>query len=181
MQENNLFTFFKTRLNRIGQRRWSCPDEAQIAAYADHQLASPAKDKVEAHLADCDFCLDQVGFLIRTANAPLPESVPNPLLIRARKLAGEKTRAEGSALWHWGRIAAAAACLVVVATITLRHQPEIPTTAPAKPKVVLSAQAPPQPALQSPRSTIPPPAVRGGRRTWLEPTLLFPHLRDRSA
>ena len=86
MQGTTLVQFFKSRLTRIRQRRWSCPEESQIAAYADHQLAGPAKDKLEAHLADCDFCLDQVGFLIRSANAPLPEMVPDSLLRRAGKL-----------------------------------------------------------------------------------------------
>lgn len=178
MQGKSLVEFFKSRMKRIEQRRWSCPDDSTIAAYADHQLAGPAKDKLETHLADCDFCLDQVGFLVRSANAPLPESVPNPLQLRARKLAGEKARAEGSALWQWGKIAAATACLVVVGTIAMRYRPAGPVTVPATHPVISPTPVPPQITPPTPSVATPPPAVRGGRKTFPEPTLVFP--TDRS-
>lgn len=174
MQEKSLIEFFKTRMKRRDQRRWGCQDDAQIAAYADHQLAGPAKIKLEAHLADCDFCLDQVGFLIRSANAPLPESVPDPLLLRARKLAGEKARAEGIALWHWGKIAAATACLVVVGTIAIRNRPAGPLIGPATHPIISPTPVQPQVAPPTPKVTTPLPAVRGGHKNFPEPTLVFP-------
>src|ERR1039458_6767552 len=114
MQGKGLVYFFKTRLKNIGQRRWNCPQDSQIAAYADHQLAGPARDRVEAHLADCDFCRDQVGYLIRCANTTLPEPPPDSLLQRAKKLGEDRPRAEVRAFWQWGKIAAATACLVVI-------------------------------------------------------------------
>ena len=174
MQEKSLVQFFKFRMTKVGQRRWSCPDESQIAAYADHQLAGPAKERMEAHLADCDFCLDQVAYLIRMQNAELPEAVPNALLLRAIKLAGEKTRPEGSALWQWGKIAAAtaAACLVLVVAVSLRHPQTGPTLAPRQNPVAQPARVPP-PMTPKTRSE-PSPTVRGGHKTLLEPTLLFP-------
>ncbi len=174
MQGKGLVHFFKSRLTRNGQRRWNCPRDAQIAAYADRQLAGRAKERVEAHLADCDFCRDQVGYLIRSANSPTPESPPDSLLERAKKLGEERPRAEGIAFWHWGKIAAATACLVVVGTIAFRHHPAGPTTAPANPPIALPAQAPPQIAPPAPSTMNPRPAVRGGNNHWLQPALVFP-------
>jgi hypothetical protein len=174
MQGKGLVYFFKTRLKKIGQRRWNCPHDSQIAAYADHQLAGPAKDRVEAHLADCDFCRDQVGYLIRSANASLPEPPPDSLLQRAKKLGEQRPRAEGRAFWHWGKIAAATACLVVIGTIALRNKSAGPTTAPANHPMAFPTQTPPQIVPPAPGAITPQPTVRSGHKTVLEPALVFP-------
>ncbi len=174
MQGKGLVHFFKSRLTRNGQRRWNCPRDAQIAAYADCQLAGGAKERVEAHLADCDFCRDQVGYLIRSANSPIPEPPPDSLLDRARKLGEEMPRAGGIAFWQWGKIAAATACLVLVGTIAFRHHPAGPTTAPSNPQNVLPIQALPQARPTVPAAIAPRPAVRGGINHWIEPALVFP-------
>ena len=174
MQGKGLVYFFKTRLKRIGQRGWNCPHDSQIAAYADHQLAGPAKDRVEAHLADCDFCRGQVGYLIRSANASLPEPPPDSLLQRAKKLGEERPRAEVRAFWQWGKIAAATACLVVIGTIALRNKSAGPTTSPANHPMVLPTQTPAQIAPPAPVELTPRPTERSGHKTLLEPALVFP-------
>jgi hypothetical protein len=174
MQGKGLVYFFKTRPKRFGQRRWSCPRDSQIAAYADHQLAGRAKERVEAHLADCDFCRDQVGYLIRSASTALPEPPADSLLRRAKKLGEERPGAERRALWQWGKIAAATACLVVIGTVALRNKPAGPTRSPANAPMVLPTQPPAQIAPPSPVAMTPRPTERGGHKTVLEPTLDFP-------
>ncbi len=174
MDERSLFHFFKTHLTKAGGRRWACLGETQIAAYADRQLAGQAKERVETHLADCDFCLDQVAFLIRTQRAESPEPVPDWLLLRARKLTGEKTRPEGSAVWRWGKIAAATAtaCLVLVVSISLRHHQTVPTVAPRQTPVAMPLHVPGQTAPTTPSEL--PPAVRGGLKSHLALTVVSP-------
>lgn len=174
MHENKLVHYLKTRLTTVGKRRWGCLNEIQIAAYADHRITGREKERAEAHLADCDFCLDQVTFLVRMQNAELPELVPDSLLIRARKLAQAKPKSEGSAIWVWGKIAAAtaAACVVLATAISLRHPRTVPTVAPHQNPTARPAQAPPQIAPAIPNE--PPPTVRGGRKSYLVPTIVSP-------
>jgi len=55
-----------------------CPSEQLLAAYADRQIVESERPVIEKHLAACDRCLQQIGFLAR---ADLPASdVPSDLL-----------------------------------------------------------------------------------------------------
>jgi len=68
--------FFRTHLFR-------CPDEHDLAAYVEQQLIGAERERVESHLAKCDRCLQQVGFLVKNA-----DGVARP--VPARFLAGAK-------------------------------------------------------------------------------------------
>jgi hypothetical protein len=174
MQERNLVAFFKSRMTK-GWRRWGCLDESQIAACADHQLAGQARERAEAHLADCDFCLEQVAFLIRTQQAETPEPAPDWLLLRAKNLVQKEARAEGSALWHWGKFAAAAACLALVAVVTLRRPLTGPTPALRQTPAARLSHEPSRIAQSTPPAEpLRPPKVRGGQKTPLALTVVFP-------
>lgn len=174
MDENHLIRFFKFRLTKVGKRRWGCLDETQIAAYAGHQITGREKERTEAHLADCDFCLDQVALLVRMQNAKLPDSVPDSLLVRARKLARVNAKSEGSAVWRWGKIAAAtaAACLVLVTVISLRHPRTVPIVAPHQNPIARPALVPSQIAPTIPNEQ--PPTVRGSKQSPLALTVVSP-------
>jgi Putative zinc-finger len=175
MNENSLKSFFRSRTTKAGQRRWGCLDEAQIAAYADHQITGREKERVEAHLADCDTCLEQVSFLIRTKNAEMAESVPGGLLLRAKKLAGTKAKSEGSMVWVWGKFAAATAvaCLFVATAISLRQSqsPTNPAVAPHQNPVTQPVQSPAPVAPTVPVGRH--PAVRGRENSLFIPTVVF--------
>ncbi|HSF16324.1 MAG TPA: zf-HC2 domain-containing protein [Vicinamibacteria bacterium] len=71
---------------RIERRTWRCPDETLIAAYAQSGLAGRDKDRLEAHLADCEVCVSQVAFLLKAQEATGIEPAPDWLVKRARAM-----------------------------------------------------------------------------------------------
>lgn len=102
-----------------------CPDPTTLAAYVESTLVPPERTDLEAHLADCNYCLGQVGFLVREAGRELP-AVPSRLLD-----AVQTHRAPWSA---WipkpaVTVLAAAAALILVVTVGLRLD-RIPVAAP---------------------------------------------------
>ncbi len=61
----------------------NCPEHAQLVAYSEAKLGDSERTRFETHLADCGFCLGQVGFLAREAHNETP-AVPNRFLDAAR-------------------------------------------------------------------------------------------------
>jgi hypothetical protein len=189
MDEKNLKKLLQGRRSNAVRRGWRCPDEIQLAAYVDLTLQGSARDLVEKHVADCDFCLQQISFLVQAADQEVPAEVPAPALRRARDLAPRKSKSSGNWGWRWAAASAAAACVVLlVAFIALRfrtqpgvnapneplvaqqHQPDIaiPTTAP-----VISSPGP-SPAVQKLKSAEPAvPAVRREAQAQV-PMVVFP-------
>ncbi len=66
----------------------NCPEHAQLVAYSEAKLGDAERTRFETHLADCSFCLGQIGFLAREAHDEMP-AVPNRLL---NAVHGEKVR-----------------------------------------------------------------------------------------
>lgn len=100
-------------LNRIlpPSHRFHCPDEHQLAAYVDQQLIGAERERVESHLAKCDSCLRQVGFLVKVSQLPAG-SVPAFLLDRAKKIDSEAYTA-ASFNWRWISVAAGIAVIAL--------------------------------------------------------------------
>jgi Putative zinc-finger len=100
-------------LNRIlpQTHRFHCLDEHQLAAYVDQQLIGAERERVETHLAKCDSCLRQVGFLVKEFQLPAG-SVPAFLVDRAKKVETE-VHTNTSFGWRWISVAAG---LAVMAT-----------------------------------------------------------------
>lgn len=159
MDEPSLIRYLRTRTKTGEGRRWQCPDESQLAAYVDGRLEASEREKIKAHLADCNFCLDQVAFVARIERATLPESVPASVLSRARELAGPPSKV--ALVPAWGRVAAAAAvaCLAVVVTISVRRA-HVTSPSGATPPVLTPAGVPPN----SPASSAETSEVRGATR-----------------
>jgi len=61
----------------------NCPEHARLVAYTEAKVGVAERTMLEDHLADCGFCLGQVGFLTRGADNEAPV-VPNRLLNAAR-------------------------------------------------------------------------------------------------
>ena len=92
-----------------------CPTEQQLAEYADQQAIGPERHAIERHLAHCDKCLRQVGFLVREGSRPT-EVVPEELVAKAIALG--KQRARKTAFpWQWATVAAAAVAAVLLAML----------------------------------------------------------------
>ena len=170
MNEQDLLRLLRSRKTGEGKLGWHCPDEADLAAYADARLADDARRRIEAHLADCAFCLDQVAFLLRPEESTAPE-VPPGLLARARELGAEGKEARWRAEWRWSAAAAAAACVVLGAIVWLRQPP--PPLAPSGRGPAPLVEVAPAPAAIAVPSA-PPRVVRNGQRASVALRLLFP-------
>ena len=172
--ERNLRCLFKTQSKIRDRRRWGCLDESEIAVYCDHRMDSRKKERVEAHLAECAFCLSQVAFMARMDRTPVPESVPDELLSRARKLVPSRTRSAFGWPWRWEAVAATVAGLVVVVVLSLRNPVrEVPTVQPPA-ATTPTTQAPAQAAAEVPSQPAPAPSVRRATPQIAAPTLVFP-------
>jgi len=171
MDEKDLISMLKTRKIRRAPRGWLCPDEAQLAAYVDGRSDVQTREHLEQHLADCDFCLGQVGFLARAEAAAVLENVPELLLARAKELAPSAGEAVLKPAWRWAAVAAATACLVLVVALRRPHVPA-PSLPPRPPAPTVEAPSPPSgPALEAPGA---PETVRRTPKGAVLLTLLFP-------
>jgi hypothetical protein len=133
-------------------RSWGCLSEADLAAYADGRLGEQAKRRVEDHLAECEYCLEQIGFLLRPQEGPASQPVPPQLQAQALELGRRKGVTRPA--HRWGAVAAAAAAAAVV--LMLRTpSPQAPAVS-SSPTVVPTSQAP---------TPAPAPAVREGVRS----------------
>jgi hypothetical protein len=160
---------------------WRCPDEAHLAAYVDRRLPAADQARIEAHLADCDACVDQVSFLVRQP-ADAAGTVAPQVLSRARDLVPPVRSFWVVPLMRWGTMTAAAACVVLAVglfRLQAPHEPPAEERAPEAPAAVAPApslpvrtpaqlRAAPRPA---PR---PAPAVRNSVGTPMAFHLLFP-------
>lgn len=62
-----------------------CPDELQLAGYAEERLLPGERDALETHLASCSRCRESVAALARENAAPAdPEEAPRPAVERGR-------------------------------------------------------------------------------------------------
>ena len=52
-----------------------CPDTELLAAYVDENVTEKERRHIDAHLVDCERCLDVVAFVIASKVA-IPDSVP---------------------------------------------------------------------------------------------------------
>lgn len=184
LMERKLRRFFKTHSKIRDRRRWGCLSESDIAAYVDHRVTGGEKDRIEAHLAGCDFCLGQAAFLARLNEAPIPASVPISLLSRAQELARPRSRLGFGWPWRWEAVAATVAGLAVVAILSLRNPERV--VPPLQPPTVAAPasqapsgttpEAPSVPAPSVPSASAPVPTVRQGTTTPSRstPALIFP-------
>ena len=154
-------------LNRISPRShgFGCPDEHQLAAYADQQLIGAERERVESHLAACDTCLQQVGFLIRQVQASAAE-VPPWLLHKANEL--ETAKQANSQAWRWAAVGAA---LVLVGLSTAVWRDMRPDYAKSRAATIATVRQPDEPSVGGPESEM---SVRGGSNPVSLPTVLSP-------
>jgi hypothetical protein len=160
----------------------------QLAAYVDHQLPASSREIVGDHVADCEFCLNQVAFLSQAGDWADAEMVPARLLGRARDLAPQKAGMTAWG-WRWPAATTAAACLLLVfALIALRfwkdpranvpseplvaqQHPEMVPAPPATPAILSHNPVPSPGKLRSPEPVA--PEIRSQAHN-PSPTMIFP-------
>jgi hypothetical protein len=160
MSEHDLTALIPPASQAGARRGRRCPDEARLAAFVDGALADSARDVVADHLAGCEYCCGQVGFLARAAELGPPPPVPAALLARAQ---GERV----SLVRHLRPAAAVAGTVTVVAALLLVVQRDrqwsLPTLAPDSGTTVLA-----------PASTAAERTVRNGRNPADAPLIVRP-------
>lgn len=158
MEDTEIKKLLQVQSGQAGRRGWRCPDENQLAAYVAQRLSSSARNSIEAHVADCDFCLSQVAFLTQSADWANSEEVPAHLLSGARKLVTRKPSKVINLGWRWAATTAAVACfavLFVLVVLQLRKQQSVSTTSGP----LVAQQTSPE-LVASPQITVAPPALR---------------------
>ncbi len=110
-----------------------CPDAALLAAYVDRGLSGDERTDVEAHVADCTLCQEQLALLAAVDVADDPPAAPGP------------SWAPSALLRKWGWLVPIATAILLVA-IWVRLPRQEPATAltNAAPTQAVTAQATPQ-------------------------------------
>lgn len=157
-------------LSRIFPRthRFHCPDEHQLAAYVDQQLIGAERQRVESHLAKCDACLQQVGFLIKQSHAPAGFP-PSSLVHRAKNLL-TASQANASSGWRWLSVAGAVAVLVIGVAVWRETRPNIEEHA----TIVAKASRPSAPVIRDNSNPAAEDAVRSLSSPDSKPLVLSP-------
>jgi len=154
MDEKKLGRLLRAKKIKALSRGWRCPDETQLAGYVDARLSESDKNRLESHLAECDYCLGQVAALLRLEGAAMPDSVPPALLARARDLVPAPAPPSVWPVARWGAVAAVTACIAVVTAVWI-HRQESETPLPPTPGMQSPAISTPAPPAVAPPATTP--------------------------
>jgi hypothetical protein len=159
MDERTLKRLLRATDRPPDQPGWGCPTETQLEAYFDERVFAAERAGIEAHLSDCDRCLEQIAFLARLPVSEPQDAVAPDLLAKAKGLVSSRQRPWLAPALRWGAVAAAA-CLVLAVGLNWRApshtdvpravRPAIPE-APPPPSAVAVPLAPP---------VLPPATVR---------------------
>ena len=103
----------------------TCPSEVQLAAYSEQQLIGDERNLVEQHLASCDACLQQVGFLLHTASVPSKQT-PDHLLSMASSM-GKRPDPITRHRWRGLAVATATGAVLAVVLWNNRNESRFPT------------------------------------------------------
>lgn len=154
----------------IGGGGWNCPDETELAAYADGRCEENRRQPLTSHLAECVSCRKQVAFLAREDAEEPSNAVPQWLLARAAELVPERSPAVRP-LW-WASAAAATACLIFAVALQLRLPTMPPAALPSPAAPAVKPQATPGSRIAvAPAAS---PAIRGATPSKSQPELLQP-------
>jgi hypothetical protein len=70
--------------------RVDCPDEETLAVFLGGDRSGGAGKTVEAHLAECSFCLDDIVTAYKAGEGYAGASIPEQLIAKARALVSER-------------------------------------------------------------------------------------------
>jgi hypothetical protein len=120
MAKENSSTLLGTK-DQTMWRRWSCPGDLTIAAYADGALGDCRKAWIGRHLASCQRCRHLVAETVKAQRDTELLGPPEELRWKALELVG---RRPASPRWVWVPAGALAAVAVLVVAIVVLRKPE---------------------------------------------------------
>lgn len=120
MDEHEVIRTIESRPRKIARRRLTCPSSARVAAYLEQRLDLKERSRFEAHLSDCDFCLDTIGGLVRQQRNPELSEAPAHLIDQAANTLPTQTRWQVSRRW----VLVPACITVVIAAVVLLLTPQ---------------------------------------------------------
>lgn len=128
----DLTQLFQNRQSEGTRRTRRCADELLLGAYADGALDAHARQALEAHLADCKNCRDQISFLIHASEWTAPTDLPGWLVTKARTLVSAKRPNRLFHDWRWTTATVAAVLVLAVVVVLAIRGPrsEKPTIEP---------------------------------------------------
>lgn len=128
-----------TRIQRF--LKWKrCPTDQQLAEYADQQAIGAERHKIERHLAHCDNCLRQIGFMVKTASLQ-GEPVPAATVQRALLLGAQPPRRTAFP-WGWTTVAVGGLAGVLAVVLTWSTRPDVSATSQRQPDSFSEPAAP---------------------------------------
>jgi hypothetical protein len=143
-----------------------------IAAYADGRLEERPQLRFERHLADCDYCLNELALLVRAQESTQECEVSQEVLAQVRFFAAAKASFARKPAWAWTAISAAAVLAVLVVSLELR-EPRVILTPPVPAGATSGQGTPASPTVVHP-SAATPPSVRSTQKVGSALELIFP-------
>ncbi len=149
-------------------RKWSCPGDHTIAAYADGVLNEYRRAWLEFHLSGCQRCRVLVADIIK---AQRESDGPMPPLHVIQKAIGLQERRPVSRRWVWAPVGALAAiALLAIVTVVLHKPQQLVVVSPPAPAAPLIGKSESAPVLHAPIRDV----VRERATPELLPTVISP-------
>jgi hypothetical protein len=135
-------TFSDNTKPGLDRRGWRCPSDVIISTYLDGSVASGRRNRIQSHLANCEFCRHLIGDIVRAQRSE-DALLPPGLLQRAIAQTKSQPRRLG-----WSLVPVAATLMItgmLFAALMLRtpSRVAIPTlAAPVAPEIAKTMPAP---------------------------------------
>ena len=95
----------------VPEQTSDCPDENVLAALVEEQLDEAQRAPLRRHVESCEYCLQQVVFLVKTDDLTSRPGVPKSLLDQALR---PRNKVASRLSWWFGIPAGAVAVLLIV-------------------------------------------------------------------
>jgi hypothetical protein len=122
MEHEKLTKLLRTLPSDAAVRTSKCPDNHELAAMADGRLSAESGERLALHLADCDFCIAQLGVLKRSHDSEPGYQINEFVLARAGRMSQKNRRSIGHYAPRW---ASAAAIVLAVLLIFRWNSPSL--------------------------------------------------------
>lgn len=131
MNEQKLTSLLRQQSPDLAERTPFCPEDQQIAAWFDDEVADHEYEAIQRHLVDCGFCMARVGVQTRLRANGNGEAIHGDLLATAKQMSRKIQTRRPVPAPAW----AAVAVVVLVVSLTTfwntGQEPEFEVSPPA--------------------------------------------------